>query len=21
MTFKIESKEMYPIFVIANCCW
>jgi len=21
MAFKIESKEMYPIFVFAKCCW
>jgi len=21
MEFKIEGKEMYPIFVFANCCW
>jgi len=21
MAFKIEGKEMYPIFVFAMCCW
>jgi len=21
MTFRIEGKEMYPIFVFAKCCW
>jgi len=21
MAFKIEGKEMYPIFVLAKCCW
>jgi len=21
MAFKIEGKEMYPIFVFAVCCW
>ena len=21
MAFKIEGKEMYPIFVYAKCCW
>ena len=21
MAFKIEGKEMYPIFVFAKCCW
>jgi len=21
MAFKIDSKEMYPIFIFAKCCW
>jgi len=21
MEFKIEGKEMYPIFIFAMCCW
>jgi len=21
MSFKIEGKEIYPIFIFANCCW
>jgi len=21
MAFKIEGKEMYPIFAFAKCCW
>jgi len=21
LAFKIEGKEMYPIFVFVNCCW
>jgi len=21
MAFKIEGKEMYPIFVFVKCCW